>query len=103
MRRAKSCLDRVRALAEEGVTFLLATHDPAVMAMADERFELEHGRARGMASSAGPATEGRSGARSGGPTRVSPRGCSIRSPCCGCAASTRRTVRGTRPCRRSAA
>jgi energy-converting hydrogenase B subunit Q len=30
----------------------------AVMAIADERFELEHGRARGMASSGGPATEG---------------------------------------------
>ena len=43
-------LDRVRALAGEGVTFLLATHDPAVMAIADERFELEHGRVKGTAS-----------------------------------------------------
>ena len=50
-------LDRVRALAGEGVTFLLATHDPAVMAIADERFELEHGRVKGTASS-GPVTEG---------------------------------------------
>jgi ABC-type lipoprotein export system ATPase subunit len=46
---SRGVLDRVRALADEGVTFLLATHDPAVMAIADERFELEHGRVRGMA------------------------------------------------------
>jgi putative ABC transport system ATP-binding protein len=51
-------LDRVRALAGEGVTFLLATHDPAVMAIADERFELEHGRVKGTASSDRPTTEG---------------------------------------------
>jgi ABC-type lipoprotein export system ATPase subunit len=51
-------LDRVRALAGEGVTFLLATHDPAVMGIADERVELEHGRVKGMASSEGPATLG---------------------------------------------
>ncbi len=44
---SEGVLDRVRALAGEGVTFLLATHDPAVMAVADERFELEHGRVRG--------------------------------------------------------
>ena len=44
---SEGVLDRVRALAAEGVTFLLATHDPAVMAVADERFELEHGRVRG--------------------------------------------------------
>ena len=43
-------LDRVTALARAGVTFLLATHDPAVMSVADERFELEHGRARGAMS-----------------------------------------------------
>ncbi len=54
-------LDRVRALAGEGVTFLLATHDPAVMAIADERFELEHGRVKGTAPSDGPATEASSG------------------------------------------
>jgi putative ABC transport system ATP-binding protein len=46
---SQGVLDRVRALADEGVTFLLATHDPAVMAIADERFELEHGRVKGMA------------------------------------------------------
>lgn len=44
---SEGVLDRVRALAGEGVTFLLATHDPAVMAVAGERFELEHGRVRG--------------------------------------------------------
>ena len=49
-------LDRVRALAVEGVTFLLATHDPAVMSIADERFELEHGRVKGTAPPAGPAS-----------------------------------------------
>ena len=49
---SEGVLDRVRALAAEGVTFLLATHDPAVMAVADERFELEHGRVRGAAQDA---------------------------------------------------
>ena len=49
---SEGVLDRVRALAAEGVTFLLATHDPAVMAVADERFELEHGRVRGAAHDA---------------------------------------------------
>lgn len=44
---SQEVLDRMRALAREGVTFLLATHDPAVMAIADERLELEHGRVRG--------------------------------------------------------
>jgi putative ABC transport system ATP-binding protein len=40
-------LARVAALAREGVTFLLATHDPAVIGLADERLELEHGRIKG--------------------------------------------------------
>jgi putative ABC transport system ATP-binding protein len=39
-------LERVRALTREGVTFVLATHDPAVIGLADERLELEHGRVR---------------------------------------------------------
>ncbi|MEO8423441.1 MAG: ATP-binding cassette domain-containing protein [Actinomycetota bacterium] len=56
---SESVLDRVRALAGEGVTFLLATHDPAVMSIADERFELEHGRVKGTAP-AGPASQGSS-------------------------------------------
>ena len=46
---SEGVLDRVRALAGAGVTFLLATHDPAVMSVADERLELEHGRVRGVA------------------------------------------------------
>lgn len=50
---SEGVLDRVRALAAEGVTFLLATHDPAVMAVADERFELEHGRVRGTTPAGG--------------------------------------------------
>ena len=45
---SESVLDRIRALAGEGVTFLLATHDPAVLAIADERLELEHGRVKGV-------------------------------------------------------
>ena len=55
---SEGVLDRVRALAGEGVTFLLATHDPAVMAVADERFELEHGRVKGAVSAGGPAIGG---------------------------------------------
>jgi putative ABC transport system ATP-binding protein len=55
---SESVLDRVRAVAAEGVTFLLATHDPAVIAIADERVELEHGRVKGAraasASTPGP-------------------------------------------------
>ena len=43
-------LARVGALAREGVTFLLATHDPAVIGLADERLELEHGRIKGSVS-----------------------------------------------------
>jgi ABC-type lipoprotein export system ATPase subunit len=46
---SEGVLDRVRALAAVGVTFVLATHDPAVMSVADERLELEHGRVRGAA------------------------------------------------------
>ncbi|MGZ5305602.1 MAG: ABC transporter ATP-binding protein [Actinomycetota bacterium] len=53
---SEGVLDRVRALGGEGVTFLLATHDPAVMAIADERFELEHGRVKGTAPVDGPAS-----------------------------------------------
>ena len=53
---SESVLDRVRALAGEGVTFLLATHDPAVMAIADERLELEHGRVKGAARTDGSAS-----------------------------------------------
>ena len=53
---SEGVLDRVRALAGEGVTFVLATHDPAVMATADERFELEHGRVKGSVTAEAHAT-----------------------------------------------
>jgi putative ABC transport system ATP-binding protein len=42
-------LERVAALAREGVTFLLATHDPAVIGLSDHSLELEHGRVKGSA------------------------------------------------------
>lgn len=50
---SEAVLDRIAALAAEGVTFLLATHDPAVMAIADERLELEHGWVKGTARTEG--------------------------------------------------
>ena len=50
---SEGVLDRIVALAAEGVTFLLATHDPAVMAIADERLELEHGWVKGAARTEG--------------------------------------------------
>jgi putative ABC transport system ATP-binding protein len=62
---SEGVLDRVRALAAEGVTFLLATHDPAVMAVADERFELEHGRVRGAIDDAAHPSN-----RSSGPAEL---------------------------------
>jgi ABC-type lipoprotein export system ATPase subunit len=39
-------LEAVRALAARGVAVVLATHDPAVRAIADEAVELDHGRNR---------------------------------------------------------
>jgi putative ABC transport system ATP-binding protein len=39
-------IDRMRALAADGVTVVIATHDPAVIAVAEHRLELEHGRLR---------------------------------------------------------
>ena len=43
---AQIVLDVVRKLVEDGVTFVIATHDPTVMSRADEVIELEHGRLR---------------------------------------------------------
>jgi putative ABC transport system ATP-binding protein len=37
-------LEAIRSLAAGGTTFLVATHDPAVLAIADNLIELEHGR-----------------------------------------------------------
>ena len=51
---ANDVLERVVALAREGVTFLLATHDPAVIELSDERLELEHGRVKGSIHLGGP-------------------------------------------------
>jgi putative ABC transport system ATP-binding protein len=53
---SEAVLDRIVALAAEGVTFLLATHDPSVMAIADQRLELEHGWVKGTARSEGAAS-----------------------------------------------
>jgi putative ABC transport system ATP-binding protein len=53
---SQGVLDRIVALAAEGVTFLLATHDPSVMAIADERLELEHGWVKGTAPTEGAAS-----------------------------------------------
>jgi putative ABC transport system ATP-binding protein len=39
-------LERIRALADGGVSFVIATHDPAVIAVADERLVLDHGVVR---------------------------------------------------------
>jgi ABC-type lipoprotein export system ATPase subunit len=46
---AEHVLERIGALARTGVTFVLATHDPDVMATADARLELVHGRVKGTA------------------------------------------------------
>lgn len=48
----------IRALADDGVSFVIATHDPAVIAMADERLVLDHGVVRA--------------ARADGPTVIAP-------------------------------
>jgi ABC-type lipoprotein export system ATPase subunit len=50
-------LGRVRDLSEQGVTFLLATHDPRVISAAHERLELEHGVVKG-GGVASPTTGG---------------------------------------------
>lgn len=44
-------LTRIAALAARGVTFVLATHDPSVMAIAEHRLELEHGAVAGAVPS----------------------------------------------------
>jgi putative ABC transport system ATP-binding protein len=40
---ANAVLDRIAHVAAQGITFVLATHDRSVMAMADHRITLEHG------------------------------------------------------------
>jgi putative ABC transport system ATP-binding protein len=48
---ADMVLTRIAALATHGVTFVLATHDPSVMAIAEHRLELEHGVVAGAVPS----------------------------------------------------
>jgi putative ABC transport system ATP-binding protein len=45
---AGALLGSIRRLTERGVTVVVATHDRAVVAAADEALELEHGRVRGV-------------------------------------------------------
>jgi ABC-type lipoprotein export system ATPase subunit len=53
---ARDVLDTIRRLVDAGVTFVLATHDPAVMRRADEALELEHGLRRTRSRGAAPGT-----------------------------------------------
>ena len=46
-------LERIRELAGRGISFVIATHDPAVVAAADHTLELDHGSVRGSAVNAG--------------------------------------------------
>jgi putative ABC transport system ATP-binding protein len=50
---ADGVLRRIEDLADLGVSFILATHDPAVIAASDHRVELEHGRLRGASHAEG--------------------------------------------------
>lgn len=54
---ARIVLDVVRKLVDDGVTFVIATHDPTVMNVADETIELDHGLIKHDAR--GPAPSGR--------------------------------------------
>jgi putative ABC transport system ATP-binding protein len=40
---AEAVLDRIASVAAQGITFVLATHDRSVMALADHRITLQHG------------------------------------------------------------
>ncbi len=51
---ARAVLDVVRKLVDDGITFLIATHDPTVMGVADETIELDHGLLRHEAPVARP-------------------------------------------------
>jgi ABC-type glutathione transport system ATPase component len=46
-------LERIRELAERGISFVIATHDPAVVAVADHTLTLDHGSVRGSVTDAG--------------------------------------------------
>lgn len=51
---ARAVLEVVRKLVDDGVTFVIATHDPNVMAVADEHIELDHGLLKSEAPVRGP-------------------------------------------------
>src|SRR3712207_2743226 len=51
---ARQLLLTVRELVSQGVSFVLATHDPEVVRVADEMLELEHGRAKAASWTGGP-------------------------------------------------
>lgn len=62
---ARILLERLHALVEVGITFVLATHDSAVTRMADNVLELDHGVLRTRRDARRPAT----GASDGGAAR----------------------------------
>ena len=51
---ARAVLEVFRKLVDDGVTFLIATHDPTVMSVADEIIELDHGLLKHDAPVTGP-------------------------------------------------
>jgi ABC-type lipoprotein export system ATPase subunit len=55
---AEGVLDSIRELRDEGVTFVLATHDPAVMRAADVLLRLDHGEVVGSRRAASDAIVG---------------------------------------------
>ena len=65
---ARAILEVVGQLVEDGVTFVIATHDPTVMSVADETIELDHGLLKRNAPARGPA--GRTSQRPVGATRA---------------------------------
>jgi putative ABC transport system ATP-binding protein len=52
---AEGVLERISALSGRGIGFVIGTHDPDVMAIAQGRLELEHGRVKGLAPDDHPA------------------------------------------------
>ncbi|MGZ8619517.1 MAG: ABC transporter ATP-binding protein [Actinomycetota bacterium] len=52
---AEGVLERIRALSDRGIGFVIGTHDPDVMAIAHDRLELEHGQVKGAALEEHPA------------------------------------------------
>jgi len=71
---ARAVLDVVRKLVDDGVTFVIATHDPTVMSVADETIELDHGLLKRDAPASAPGSRmfqrSMGAARTGGSTPV---------------------------------